>query len=110
MTGDLEGHLEVYIIISPGVLEGTSAMRIVIGSCTRVIVIMVYTHRIPGLYAELKELMKDQLLLADASPIALSPDYIFDSDPEEDDEEDPEEDPVDYPARRETMNDNESSK
>ncbi|GJU85692.1 hypothetical protein Tco_1293238 [Tanacetum coccineum] len=32
--------------------------------------------------------MKDQLLPVDASPIALSPDYIFDSDSEEDDEED----------------------
>ncbi|GJU95927.1 hypothetical protein Tco_1320683 [Tanacetum coccineum] len=37
---------------------------------------------------ELKELMKDQLLPADASPIALSSGYISDSDPEEDDEED----------------------
>ncbi|GKF66624.1 hypothetical protein Tco_0193141, partial [Tanacetum coccineum] len=36
---------------------------------------------------ELEELMKDQLLPADASPIALSPDYISDSDPKEDDEE-----------------------
>ncbi|GJZ86745.1 putative reverse transcriptase domain-containing protein [Tanacetum coccineum] len=37
---------------------------------------------------ELEELMKDQLLPADASPIALSSGYISDSDPEEDDEED----------------------
>ncbi|GJV39531.1 hypothetical protein Tco_1417971 [Tanacetum coccineum] len=36
-------------------------------------------------------------LPADASPTALSPGYIADSDPEEDDE-DPEEDPADYPA------------
>ncbi|GJW58355.1 hypothetical protein Tco_0105086, partial [Tanacetum coccineum] len=38
----------------------------------------------------------------DASPIALSPDYVPESDPEadpeEDDDEDPEEDPIDYPA------------
>ncbi|GJU69802.1 hypothetical protein Tco_1256061 [Tanacetum coccineum] len=47
---------------------------------------------------ELEELMKDQLLPADASPIALSSGYISDSDLEEDDEEDPEEDPADYPA------------
>ncbi|GJT29281.1 hypothetical protein Tco_0909556 [Tanacetum coccineum] len=37
---------------------------------------------------ELEELMKDQLLPVDASPIALSLGYISDSDPEEDDEED----------------------
>ncbi|GJX02915.1 reverse transcriptase domain-containing protein [Tanacetum coccineum] len=58
---------------------------------------------------ELEELMKDQLLPADASPIALSPDYISDSDPEEDDEEDPEEDPADYPANGGDNDDNESS-
>ncbi|GJV90556.1 hypothetical protein Tco_1538369 [Tanacetum coccineum] len=58
---------------------------------------------------ELEELMKDQLLPADASPIALSPDYISDSDPEEDDEEDPEEDPADYPADGGDNDDNESS-
>ncbi|GJY21261.1 retrovirus-related pol polyprotein from transposon TNT 1-94 [Tanacetum coccineum] len=37
---------------------------------------------------ELEELMKDQLLPVDASPIALSSGYISDSDLEEDDEED----------------------
>ncbi|GJV98012.1 hypothetical protein Tco_1549589 [Tanacetum coccineum] len=37
-------------------------------------------------------------LPADASPIALSPGYVADSDPDEDPEEDPEEDHVDYPA------------
>ncbi|GKC62160.1 hypothetical protein Tco_1089758, partial [Tanacetum coccineum] len=40
----------------------------------------------------------------DASPIAQSPDYVLESDPEadpeEDNDEDPEEDPVDYPANR----------
>ncbi|GKA56135.1 hypothetical protein Tco_0755207 [Tanacetum coccineum] len=41
--------------------------------------------------------MKDQPLSADASPTALSPGYIADSDPEED-KEDPEEDPTDHPA------------
>ncbi|GJT16865.1 hypothetical protein Tco_0875571 [Tanacetum coccineum] len=41
--------------------------------------------------------MKDQPLSADASPTALSPGYIADSDPEED-KEDPEEDPADHPA------------
>ncbi|GKB94758.1 hypothetical protein Tco_0980895 [Tanacetum coccineum] len=58
---------------------------------------------------ELEELMKDQLLPADASPIALSSGYISDSDPEEDDEEDPEEDPADYPADGGDNDDNESS-
>ncbi|GKA41154.1 hypothetical protein Tco_0733747 [Tanacetum coccineum] len=46
---------------------------------------------------ELEEPMKDQPLSADASPTALSPGHIADSNPEED-EEDPEEDPADYPA------------
>ncbi|GJX63373.1 hypothetical protein Tco_0296273 [Tanacetum coccineum] len=41
--------------------------------------------------------MKDQPLTADASPTALSPGYIANSDPEED-KEDPEEDPADHPA------------
>nr|GFD63419.1 hypothetical protein [Tanacetum cinerariifolium] len=48
---------------------------------------------------ELKEPMEDQPLPADASPTALSPDYIIDSDPEKD-EKDPKEDPADYPADR----------
>ncbi|GKB28738.1 hypothetical protein Tco_0868139 [Tanacetum coccineum] len=43
--------------------------------------------------------LKDQPLSADASPTALSPGYIADSDPEED-KEDPEEDPADHPADR----------
>nr|GFB51308.1 hypothetical protein [Tanacetum cinerariifolium] len=48
--------------------------------------------------------LEDQPLPADASPIAASPDYVADSDPEEDPEEDPKEDPeddqADYPADR----------
>ncbi|GKE23296.1 hypothetical protein Tco_1434808 [Tanacetum coccineum] len=41
----------------------------------------------------------DQPLLADASPIALSPSYVVDFDPsKEDPEEDPEEDPAEYPT------------
>ncbi|GJY40260.1 hypothetical protein Tco_0427530 [Tanacetum coccineum] len=43
---------------------------------------------------ELEGPMKDQPLSADASPIALSPGYIANSNPEED-KEDPEEDPAD---------------
>ncbi|GKA87568.1 hypothetical protein Tco_0809332, partial [Tanacetum coccineum] len=43
--------------------------------------------------------IKDQVLLADASPTALSSGYVVDSDPsEEDPEEDTEEDHVEYPA------------
>ncbi|GJV45188.1 hypothetical protein Tco_1429724 [Tanacetum coccineum] len=42
--------------------------------------------------------IEDQPLPLDASPTALSPGYIADSDPEEDPEEDPDEDPVDYPT------------
>ncbi|GJX93471.1 hypothetical protein Tco_0348057 [Tanacetum coccineum] len=41
--------------------------------------------------------MEDQPLPADASPAALSPGYVLDSDPEEDPEEDSEEH-ADYPA------------
>ncbi|GJU63245.1 hypothetical protein Tco_1245080 [Tanacetum coccineum] len=42
--------------------------------------------------------IEDQPLPADASPTALSPGYVVDSDPEEDPEEDPKEDPTNYPA------------
>nr|GEX13754.1 hypothetical protein [Tanacetum cinerariifolium] len=41
--------------------------------------------------------LKDQPLPADASPIAASPDYVANSNPEED-PEDPEDDQADYPA------------
>ncbi|GJS00442.1 hypothetical protein Tco_0316950 [Tanacetum coccineum] len=45
---------------------------------------------------------EDQPYAEDASPIALSPDYVPETDPEadpeEDGDEDPEEDPIDYPA------------
>nr|GEU74120.1 retrovirus-related Pol polyprotein from transposon TNT 1-94 [Tanacetum cinerariifolium] len=57
---------------------------------------------------ELEAPIKDQPLPTDASPTALLPGYIDDSNPEED-EEDPEEDPVDYPANGGDNNDNESS-
>ncbi|GJZ45491.1 putative reverse transcriptase domain-containing protein [Tanacetum coccineum] len=42
--------------------------------------------------------MEDQPLPSHASPIALSPGYVVDSDLEEDLEEDPKEDHADYPA------------
>ncbi|GJZ66790.1 hypothetical protein Tco_0630030 [Tanacetum coccineum] len=57
---------------------------------------------------ELEEPMEDQPLPTDASPTALSPGYIADSDPEED-EEDPEEDPADHPVDGGDNDDNESS-
>ncbi|GKA81799.1 hypothetical protein Tco_0788491, partial [Tanacetum coccineum] len=44
--------------------------------------------------------LEDQPLSIDASPTALSPGYVVDSDPEEDSEEDPEEDHADYPIDR----------
>ncbi|GKF76943.1 hypothetical protein Tco_0229413, partial [Tanacetum coccineum] len=44
--------------------------------------------------------VEDQPLPDDASPIALSPGYVADSDLEEDSEEDLEEDPADYPDDR----------
>ncbi|GJR19423.1 hypothetical protein Tco_0967950 [Tanacetum coccineum] len=56
------------------------------------------SHGIPlRLLMMIEELMKDQPLSADASPTALSPGYIADSNPEED-KEDPEEDPADHSA------------
>ncbi|GKB92716.1 hypothetical protein Tco_0964988 [Tanacetum coccineum] len=42
--------------------------------------------------------LEDQPLPIDASPTALSPGYVADSDTKEDSEEDPEEDHADYPA------------
>nr|GEZ47630.1 hypothetical protein [Tanacetum cinerariifolium] len=57
---------------------------------------------------ELEAPMEDQPLPTDASPTALLPGYIDDSNPEED-EEDPEEDSVDYPVNGRDNNDNESS-
>ncbi|GKA81617.1 reverse transcriptase domain-containing protein [Tanacetum coccineum] len=42
--------------------------------------------------------MEDQPLPTDASPVALSPGYVADSNPEEDPKEDSKEDHADYPA------------
>nr|GEV17776.1 putative reverse transcriptase domain-containing protein [Tanacetum cinerariifolium] len=42
--------------------------------------------------------LEDQPLCADASPIAVSSDYVADSDPKEDPEEDPDDAHADYPA------------
>nr|GEV60531.1 putative reverse transcriptase domain-containing protein [Tanacetum cinerariifolium] len=52
--------------------------------------------------------MEDQPLPADASPTALSPSYVVDSDPEKD-EKDPKEDPAYYHADRGNNEDDESS-
>nr|GEU92403.1 oxoglutarate/iron-dependent dioxygenase [Tanacetum cinerariifolium] len=52
--------------------------------------------------------MEDQRLPADASPTALSPDYVVDYDLEKD-EKYPKEDPADYPADRGDNVDDESS-
>ncbi|GJX66321.1 hypothetical protein Tco_0300664 [Tanacetum coccineum] len=53
-------------------------------------------------HADDEIVVEDQPYAEDASPIAQSPDYVSESDPEadpeEDDDEEPEEDPVDYPA------------
>ncbi|GJT58476.1 hypothetical protein Tco_1002009 [Tanacetum coccineum] len=54
-------------------------------------------YREPASDEELEGPIKDQPLSADASPTALSPGYIADSNPEKD-KEDPEEDPADHPA------------
>ncbi|GJZ10772.1 hypothetical protein Tco_0545531 [Tanacetum coccineum] len=51
-------------------------------------------YREPASDEEIEEPMKDHPLSVDASPTALSPGYIANSDPEED-KEDPEEDPAD---------------
>ncbi|GJV70625.1 hypothetical protein Tco_1490620 [Tanacetum coccineum] len=42
--------------------------------------------------------LEDQPLPTDASPTALSPGYVADSDPDEDPEEDPKEEHADYPT------------
>nr|GFB34239.1 hypothetical protein [Tanacetum cinerariifolium] len=52
--------------------------------------------------------MEDQPLPADASPTALSPDYVVDSDLEKD-EKDRKEDPADYPTDRGNNDKDESS-
>nr|GFC33136.1 hypothetical protein [Tanacetum cinerariifolium] len=52
---------------------------------------------------ELKEPIEDQPLPADASPTALSPGYVVNSDLEKD-EKDPKEDPADYPETMTTVN------
>nr|GEV87902.1 hypothetical protein [Tanacetum cinerariifolium] len=49
--------------------------------------------------------LEDQLLPADVSPIAASPGYVTDSDPDEDPKEDSEEDHADYPDDREDGDD-----
>nr|GFB60073.1 hypothetical protein [Tanacetum cinerariifolium] len=54
---------------------------------------------------ELKEPIEDQPLPADASPTALSPGYVVDSDHEKD----PKEDPAYYPADRGDNNDDDES-
>ncbi|GKA11569.1 hypothetical protein Tco_0691115 [Tanacetum coccineum] len=67
-----------------------------------VCVVLLTTNRASD--EELEAPMEDQPLPADASPTALSPGYIADSDPEED-----EEDPADHPADGGDNDDNESS-
>ncbi|GJS99290.1 hypothetical protein Tco_0820460 [Tanacetum coccineum] len=61
-----------------------------------IFVIMLWAENLSS-DEEVEGPMKDQPLSADASPTALSPGYIANSDPEED-KEDPEEDPADHPA------------
>ncbi|GKF75797.1 hypothetical protein Tco_0225241, partial [Tanacetum coccineum] len=53
--------------------------------------------------------VEDQPYNVADSPIALSPGYVADSDPEEDPEENSEDGPVDYPADRGDGDDDESS-
>ncbi|GJS84796.1 hypothetical protein Tco_0751337, partial [Tanacetum coccineum] len=53
--------------------------------------------------------IEDQPYAIADSPIALSPGYVADSDPEEDPEEDSEDDPVDYPADGGDDDDDDSS-
>ncbi|GKC39621.1 hypothetical protein Tco_1052005, partial [Tanacetum coccineum] len=54
-------------------------------------------------------LVEDQPYAVFDSPIALSPGYIAESDPEEDPEEDSEDGLVDYPADRDDGDDDDSS-
>nr|GEV99801.1 hypothetical protein [Tanacetum cinerariifolium] len=55
-----------------------------------------------------EESIEDQPLPANASPTALSPDYVVDSNSKKD-EKDPKEDPAYYPADRGDNDDDESS-
>ncbi|GJS42925.1 hypothetical protein Tco_0567968 [Tanacetum coccineum] len=48
--------------------------------------------------SDVEEPLEDQPLPADASPTALPPGYVANSDPEDDPKEDPKEDHADYPA------------
>nr|GEZ47620.1 hypothetical protein [Tanacetum cinerariifolium] len=57
---------------------------------------------------ELKEPIEDQPLPVDASPTALSPGYVVDSDPEKD-EKDPKEDLAYYPADKGNNDDDHES-
>ncbi|GJY45390.1 hypothetical protein Tco_0434453 [Tanacetum coccineum] len=59
--------------------------------------------------SDAKAPVEDHPLPDDASPTALSPGYIADSDPKEDPKEDPEEDPADYPADGGDEDDDETS-
>ncbi|GKC84883.1 hypothetical protein Tco_1140600, partial [Tanacetum coccineum] len=52
----------------------------------------------PEYFVDTEVPIEDQPLPADASPVALSPGYIADSDLEEDQEDDPKEDPANYPS------------
>ncbi|GJW26626.1 hypothetical protein Tco_0040437 [Tanacetum coccineum] len=54
-------------------------------------------------------LAEEQPLPAALSPIANSPGYVADSDPEEDHEEDPEDDPADYPTNGDDDDDDDES-
>ncbi|GKD84607.1 hypothetical protein Tco_1355761, partial [Tanacetum coccineum] len=58
--------------------------------------------------SDAKAPLEEQPLPADASPTALSPGYVADSDLDEDPEEDPKEDHTDYPADRGDGNDDPS--
>ncbi|GKA12612.1 hypothetical protein Tco_0692158, partial [Tanacetum coccineum] len=64
--------------------------------------------RVLGSYDE-EVPMEDQPYVVADSPIALSPGYVADSDPEEDLEEDSEDGPVDYPADGGDSDDDDSS-
>ncbi|GKA07278.1 hypothetical protein Tco_0686502 [Tanacetum coccineum] len=59
--------------------------------------------------SDTEALMENHTLPDDASPTALSPGYVADSDPEENPKEDLEEDPADYPVDRGDDDDDESS-
>ncbi|GJU58189.1 hypothetical protein Tco_1235955 [Tanacetum coccineum] len=92
-----EGSPRVIVDIYDGLLKQPGTPPTVSGLCARTVSTPPTTRIVcPG--PEHTTHHYREPLPANASPLALSPGYVEDSDPEEDPEEDPKEDHADYPA------------